>query len=67
MTILLAAFFIGAGRKSYLLSMIPLMLALLVCIAAPTFNYQVRYIMPVIFSVPYFAPMAVQSIRSAET
>ncbi len=66
MTILLAAFFIGAGRKSYLLSMIPLMLALLVCIAAPTFNYQVRYIMPVIFSVPYFAPMAVQSIRSAE-
>lgn len=66
MTIVLTAFFAGAGRKRYVLSIVPLLLALLVCIAAPTFNYQVRYIMPVIFCVPYFAPMAVQSIRGAD-
>ncbi|MCD8249403.1 MAG: DUF6020 family protein, partial [Lachnospiraceae bacterium] len=58
MTILLAAFFIGCGRRRYLLPMIPLLTALLVCVAAPTFNYQVRYIMPVMFCVPFYAAMA---------
>lgn len=62
MTILLIAFWAGAGRKRYILSAVPLILALLVCIAAPTFNYQMRYIMPVVFCVPYYVPMAVQSL-----
>ncbi len=63
-TILLAAFFVGSGRKKYLLPMIPLLTALLVCIAAPTFNYQVRYIMPVMFCVPFYAAMAVGGITA---
>lgn len=63
LTILLIAFWAGAGKKRYILSVVPLILALLVCIAAPTFNYQIRYIMPVIFSVPYYLPMAVQSLE----
>jgi len=62
MTILLAAFWIGSGRRKYLLAGLPLFVALLVCVAAPTFRYQIRYIMPIMFCVPYFAPMAVQSI-----
>lgn len=66
-TILLIAFWAGAGKKRYILSVLPLITALLVCIAAPTFNYQMRYIMPVIFCVPYFAPMAVQSLAENET
>ncbi|MCD8098599.1 MAG: DUF6020 family protein [Lachnospiraceae bacterium] len=61
MTILLTAFYIGSGRKRYLLPMVPLLTALLVCIAAPTFNYQVRYIMPVMFCVPFYAAMALAS------
>lgn len=63
MTILLISFWAGAGKKRYILSVVPLILALLVCIAAPTFNYQMRYIMPVMFSVPYYIPMALQSLR----
>ncbi len=63
LTILLISFWAGAGRKRYILSVVPLILALLVCVAAPTFRYQMRYIMPVIFCVPYYVPMAVQSIR----
>lgn len=65
MTILLIAFWAGAKKKRYILSVVPLILALLVCIAAPTFNCQMRYIMPVIFSVPYYMPMAIQSIRES--
>lgn len=57
MTILLTAFWIGAGKKKYLLALSPLLTALLVCVAAPTFNYQMRYIMPVMFCVPFYAPM----------
>lgn len=62
MTILLGAVLLGARRKKYLLALSPLFMALLVCIAAPTFNYQMRYIMPVMFCVPFFLPMAVQSL-----
>lgn len=62
MTILLISFWAGSGKRRYILSAVPLILALLVCIAAPTFNYQIRYIMPVIFSVPYYLPMVLQSI-----
>ena len=63
LTILLTAFLIGAKRKRYLLSMAPVLTALLVCIAAPTFNYQMRYIMPIMFCVPFYAAMAVQALR----
>lgn len=63
MTILLAAIWCGAGRKRYLLALSPLLVALLVCIAAPTFNYQMRYIMPVMFCVPFYLPMAAQSLK----
>lgn len=63
MTILLTAVWAGSGRKKYLLSAAPLLTALLVCIAAPTFNYQMRYIMPVMFCVPFFVPMAVESLK----
>ena len=63
-TILLTAFLIGAGRKRYLLPMAPVLTALMVCIAAPTFNYQMRYIMPIMFCVPFDAAMAVQALRS---
>lgn len=63
MTILLCAVWLGSGRKRYLLAGAPLIVALLVCIAAPTFNYQMRYIMPVMFCVPFFAPMLIQSLR----
>lgn len=63
MTILLCAVWIGSGRKHYLLASLPLIMALLVCIAAPTFNYQMRYIMPVMFCVPYYIPMMVQGMR----
>lgn len=62
MTILLISFWAGSGKRRYILSAVPLILALLVCIAAPTFNYQIRYIMPVIFSVPYYLPMVLQSL-----
>ena len=62
MTILAAAVWIGSGRKKYLLSALPLLVALLVCVASPTFNYQVRYIMPVMFCVPYLLPMVLQSL-----
>ena len=62
-TILLTAFLIGAGRKRYLLPMAPVLTALMVCIAAPTFNYQMRYIMPIMFCVPFYAAMAVQALR----
>lgn len=54
---------IGAGRKRYLLPMAPVLTALMVCIAAPTFNYQMRYIMPIMFCVPFYAAMAVQALR----
>lgn len=63
MTILLVAFWAGAGKKRYILSAVPLIMALLVCIAAPTFQYQMRYIMPVIFCVPYYVPMMMQSLK----
>lgn len=63
MTILLSAVLIGSRKKRYLLALAPLLTALLVCIAAPTFCYQMRYIMPVMFCVPFFAPMLVQSFR----
>lgn len=63
LTILLTAFLIGAGRKRYLLPMAPVLTALMVCIAAPTFNYQMRYIMPIMFCVPFYAAMAVQALR----
>lgn len=63
MTILLAAVWIGSRRKRYLLPLIPLLAALLVCVAAPTFNYQMRYIMPIMFCVPFFAPMALQGLK----
>jgi hypothetical protein len=61
MTILLAVFWICSGNAKYLLGIAPLLVALLVCIAAPTFNYQMRYIMPVMFCVPYYLPMAISS------
>lgn len=61
MTILLAAVWAGDGRKKYLLAGIPLFVEMLVCVAAPTFCYQIRYIMPVMFSVPFYIPMVVQS------
>lgn len=67
MTILLAAVLIGAGKKKYLLALSPLFVALLVCIAAPTFNYQMRYIMPVMFCVPFYIPILVQSMQEAKT
>ncbi len=63
MTILTAAFLSGMKKKKYLLPFIPLFTALLVCVAAPTFNYQMRYIMPVMFCVPYYIPVLVQSIQ----
>ena len=63
LSILLTAFLFGAKRKKYLLPLVPLMTALLVCIAAPTFNYQMRYIMPIMFCVPFYAAMAVQALR----
>ncbi len=63
LSILLTAFLIGAKRKKYLLPLVPLMTALLVCIAAPTFNYQMRYIMPIMFCVSFYAAMAVQALR----
>lgn len=66
MTILLAAVLIGSKKKKYLLALSPLLVALLVCIAAPTFNYQMRYIMPVMFCVPFYIPMLVQSMRKEE-
>lgn len=66
MTILLIAFWAGSPQKQYILSVIPLIMALLVCIAAPTFRYQMRYIMPVVFCVPYYAPMILQSLRDGD-
>lgn len=66
LSILLTAFLIGAKRKKYLLPLVPLMTALLVCIAAPTFNYQMRYIMPIMFCVPFYAAMAVQALREKQ-
>lgn len=67
MTILLTAVWIGSKKKRYLLSLVPLITVLLVCIAAPTFNYQMRYIMPVLFCVPYYIPMLIQSMREDRT
>lgn len=67
MTILLTAVWIGSKKKRYLLSLVPLITALLVCIAAPTFNYQMRYIMPALFCVPYYIPMLIQSMRENRT
>ena len=61
--ILLVAVWIGAGKKRYLVAVSPLIVAVLVCIAGPTFNYQMRYIMPVMFSVPFLAGLFVQSMR----
>lgn len=66
MTILAAAVWIGAGKKKYLLAVSPLLVALLVCVASPTFNYQVRYIMPVMFCIPYLLPMVLQSLTEKE-
>ena len=63
--ILLVAVWIGAGRKRYLVAVSPLIVALLVCIASPTFNYQMRYIMPVMFCVPFLAGLFVQSMRES--
>ena len=63
MTILAAAFLLSMKKKKYLLSFIPLFMALLVCVAAPTFNYQMRYIMPVMFCVPYYIPILMQGIQ----
>jgi len=39
---------------------------LLVCVAAPTFNYQMRYIMPVMFCTPYYIPMLLHSLRKPD-
>lgn len=64
MTILFAATLLGAGKSRYLSAILPLLTALLVCIAAPTFNYQVRYIMPVMFTVPFYIPMFLQTIQN---
>lgn len=64
MTILFAAALLGAGKKQYLPAVTPLLTALLVCIAAPTFNYQMRYIMPVMFNVPFYIPMFLQSLQN---
>ena len=61
--ILLVAVWIGARKKRYLVAVSPLIVAVLVCIAGPTFNYQMRYIMPVMFSVPFLAGLFVQSMR----
>ena len=61
--ILLVAVWIGAGKKRYLVAVSPLIVAVLVCIAGPTFNYQMRYIMPVMFCVPFLAGLFVQSMR----
>lgn len=63
MTILLIAFLAGSRKKKYILALLPLILALLVCVAAPTFRYQMRYIMPVMFCVPYYLPLAVLGLR----
>lgn len=63
LTIFLTAFWAGAGKKHWILSVVPLIMALLVCVAAPTFNCQMRYIMPVVFSVPYYLPMALKSLE----
>ncbi len=65
MTFLLFAVWLGARKREYLLSGVPLFMALLVCIAAPTFNYQMRYIMPVLFCVPFYGPMAAYSLSSS--
>ena len=61
--ILLVAVWIGAEKKRYLVAVSPLIVAVLVCIAGPTFNYQMRYIMPVMFCVPFLAGLFVQSMR----
>lgn len=61
--ILLVAVWIGAGKKRYLVAVSPLIVAVLVCIAGPTFNYQMRYIMLVMFCVPFLAGLFVQSMR----
>ena len=66
LTILLTAFFVGTKKKKYLLSMAPVLTALMVCIAAPTFHYQMRYIMPVMFCVPFYAAMAIQALREKQ-
>ncbi len=63
MTILLTAVLIGARRKRYLLAMTPLLVALLVCVAAPTFNYQMRYIMPIMFCVPFYPALLTRSLQ----
>ena len=65
--ILLVAVWIGAGKKRYLVAVSPLIVAELVCIAGPTFNYQMRYIMPVMFSVPFLAGLFVQSMRELKS
>ncbi|MDO4261929.1 MAG: DUF6020 family protein [Eubacteriales bacterium] len=63
LTILLASVWIGAGKKRYLIPLAPLLTAILVCIAGPTFNYQMRYIMPVMFCVPFYGGMLTLSLR----
>lgn len=63
MTILLTAVWIGCRRKRFLITAAPLLTALLVCVAAPTFNYQMRYIMPVMFCVPFYIPMLLASLQ----
>ncbi len=65
MTILLTAVWLGSRRKRFLIALSPILTALLVCVAAPTFNYQMRYIMPVLFCVPFYGPMVIQSLREA--
>ena len=66
MTIILTVVLSGSGRKKYLLALAPLLVALLVCVAAPTFNYQMRYIMPVMFCTPYYIPMLLHSLRKPD-
>lgn len=56
MTILFSILLIAFGERRYILSLLPLWTALLVCIAAPTFRYQMRYIMPLMFCLPYYIP-----------
>lgn len=63
LTILLTFVWLCSDKRRYVLALLPLLTALLVCVAAPTFRYQMRYIMPVMFCVPFYIPMLVQSLQ----
>lgn len=57
MTILFSILLLAFGEKRCVLALLPLWTALLVCVAAPTFHYQMRYIMPLMFCLPYYIPI----------